>query len=1290
MAERSWTKSLARNALLLVFGAGSAGFAQSPAGSISVKLTDLYSKPVEGASVTLRNLSTGIVAHTSVVKGGVYRFDGLDPGEYTLDAASPRLGHGSLEGIEVTAWHEARVQAAVAFAPASPGDAPTVARLPLPADSPKASLTKPLKAAGLGEFAALVSPQLKPESSEPVADVAFPIIPLKALPLRAKASFADALPPTVIPSDRLEGVMVPEAARPEQSTIAAAASAEDLLPESTRAAPAIASFVASIGIAKPSLAAAQGGACLAQVAASAAHAALHITEKTPKSSLDIALSVADSATLATTISAVQLQALPLPERDWQSFVADQPEQAMEEESDSSAQSHAGNPANAMMVDGVDTRLAFGGTGGALRRTAALVGPSGSEAAIREVQTASGAMEASSSRTLLGHAGTQTERGGDKFRGQAFVFDRENILGARNPFTRWIQQTAPATPLTVPTFTSTPYTPSNLEKRWGFGLGGPFRRHKLFWYGAVDSVERDDPAVSAVKHPDKFFAQPSNDQMQVLSARLGLNSANPVAAGLAPYSQMLGTLAGLLGPAARTSTQWAGFVRGDLVASARQRFTMEGTGALADSAGGGLTNASENYGTHSYASRRSDDQWVLGRWESMPMRNLLAVTQVSMGRQYLTTPPENPSPFEQSLIANSRGRLPQVNVDSRYGFTIGNPARFGAGAYPNEHIYAAQEQVDWARHSGFLVRAGFEFRHNNDGTNFLRNEMGTYSYSSVENFASDALAFAAFGLNGQLNPLNQHNCDQTGKVWRDSAGTLHGLGYLPCYSWYSQTMGPTNWWLSTDDWAGFVTSQWHPRKTMVGSVAMRWDLEQAPPALPLLNNPDLPLTQKSPVLGSQWGPRASLAWGRSESHWPVLRLGYGMYFGRTANVTFENALTQSGSLKGDLKFFMRPTDNLNTGGAPPFPYVLSGEPGTAVQPGAVEFAPSFRNGEVHQGVASLEELLPGHVRVDASAMATLGRRLPVTLDANIDPTVNPQTITYAVVDGNGSGPIKTPQITVPFFASWPSANSATGFAGRLNPNYQQVTEIFSRANSIYEAAMLRITRTARNGLTLNAHYTYAHTMDWNPNENATVNGPSVFDPTDFTKEYGTSSLDVRHSLSTAAIWEPRWKLHGEAGYLANGWMLSGIGSFHSGLPYTMRTAGSLAKEFETSGTAIVGLAPGMNGYGGENRVYGVGRNTYRYLATWKADLRLARRFNLGSMRQLELLTESFNLFNHQNVTELESVGYSIESGSVNGSLPTLNFLTGLKSGQTEFGQPLNVNATDFYRPRQIQFGMRVRF
>ncbi|HEY6489373.1 MAG: carboxypeptidase-like regulatory domain-containing protein [Terracidiphilus sp.] len=1272
MAE-GWAKPLAQTALLIVLAAGGRLFAQGGFGSLSGTLTDIYSKPLAGATVVLRNQVTGAEVRTTTTKGGRYRFLDLAPGDYSLEARNADRSEGGVEGIEVAAGHESRVRAALDLSP-SLGEAGTalVAR-DAPAEPTKGDIST------IRDLAVLAMPQRMLEASISIADVTLKTTPLTGLAVRGESFLGSAA---------FGGNSPPEAdAAPNSGSLVAMLSEEQALLPSVPLGIA-GSFVpqsAAIGV----FATAQG-ACLASVASSAARVALQVTAETPKSTIEIARSVADSAALATPFSAAQLQALPLPERDWQSFILDQPEQRPNEGAESKGAARGAGEFESVTVDGVDTRLAFGDTGAGRMRSqrASLLGASGSEASIREVQSATGS--AVLDGRYRGGLSIATERGGDKLHGQVFAFSRTNFWGAKNPFTQWTRETAPATLTMIPVFTALPYTASDQEMNWGMGLGSALRGHKLFWFGAVDHVERNDPGVSTVKHPDNFFAQPSNDQMQVLSARLRLSSANPVAAGVTAYSGMLETLAGLLGPAPRTSSQWTGFARGDWNATPRQRFALQGAGGLSDAPGGSVTRASTTYGTHSYASRRVDDQWILGRWEAFMTRNLALVTQASVGRHYLTTPPAEPSAFEQSLDVNAWGRLPQINVDSRYGFTIGNPARYGPGAYPDEHFEEAQEQLDWAHGAGILVRAGFDVRHNNDGTTFVRNEAGTYSYASVENFASDALAFAAFGLNGQLNPLEQHNCDETGKVWRDAAGTLHGLGDLPCYAYYSQTMGPTNWWLSTDDWASFVTAQWHPKKTVVASLALRWELEEAPAPIALLHNPDLPLTAKVPSLGSQWGPRAGVAWGMGETHWPVLRMGYGMYFGHTPNATFETALTQTGSAQGDLNFFMRPTDNLNAGGAPPFPYVLAGEPANLVKPGAVEFAPGFRNGEVHQGVASLEEVLPGHVHVEASAVASLGRRLPVTEDANIDPAVNPKTITYAVVDGNGSGPIKTQQITVPFFASWPTLDSATGFGGRLNPNYQHVTEIFSRANSTYEAAVVRITRSSRDGLMLHARYIYGHAMDWNPDESIAIAGPSIFDPANFREDYGTSDMDVRHSASVALIWEPRWKLTSEAGRLVNGWRLSGVGSFRSGLPYTMRTAGSLAKEFDTTGAAIVGLAPDMNGYGGDNRVYGVGRNTYRYPATWKADMRLAKRFNLGSMRQLELLAESFNLFNHQNVTELETVGYSIESGSVNGGLPTLNFLTGLKTGQTEFGQPLNVNATDFYRPRQIQFGVRLRF
>ncbi len=1270
MVARVWTKSLAKAALLIIVGAGTlcCAYAQQPTGtgSLAGKLTDVHSFPLENMTVTLRNAATGAASQTTTAHDGRYRFGALLQGDYTLTATGPR-GSGQVGGIYVAAGHEAQVQTAIDLNPQPLVFTASRAIRESLAAVTESPAEQPHKAPALKFSSFRMMDVVTPAPEASLSPETLALLPLNG---------SEVLQPEVfLPLSSTSAV-----GQPVSNSLAASPSsiAEPFpLQPSLDAVAEIAANVIPV-IATPDLTAGAIAQALMAVELGSLQASPPSGHAVPKAQLAAIVS-AIMPQSSQSLDAAQLQALPLPGRNWENFVLDTPTSAGDEQRTPARISASPE----ITVDGERVQPAFT----TRNATSSLMSPAFSEAAIDDVQTLQ-AGAAAFAFADPGRANVQMQRGTERLHGQAFAFDRQNLWGAQNPFTQWVQETAPASPTTIPVFTPEPYTPGDREILWGAGLGGVILKRRLFWFAAIDGYGRNDPGVSTVKHPDNFFAQPSNDQMQLLSAQLGLNSVDPVSAGLGAYSQLIQSLAGLLGPAPRSSSQWTGFGRFDWSVAERHRFTAEVSGAQLDSPGGGFTRASETYGAHSFGAAYATAQWALGKWEAFLTPNLLAITQGSYGHQVQSAPAETPSTLEQSLNINAWGQLPQIVVDSRYGFTIGNPARFGRGYYPDEHLAMAEEQLNWVR-GNVMVKAGFEFSHNTDATSQLRNQTGTYNYSSVEDFASDALAFSSYGLRGQLNPMDQHNCDQTGKAWRDSSGVLHGLGYLPCYSYYSQTMGPAVWWLSTNDWAGYLTSQWQPGKRTALTLAMRWELEQLPPPLSTLQNPDLPITEHMPSLGNQWGPRIGFAWGTGESHWPVVRLGYGMYFSQTRNSVVEAALTQTGSLKGDLNFFMRPTDNLNAGGAPPFPYVLEGSPANIVKPGAVEFAPNFRNDEIHQAEADLEETLPGRVRVEASALASLGRRLPVTFDANIDPAVTSKTITFAVVDGTGSGPIKMPQITVPFFASWPSVTSPTGFAGRLNPNYQQVTEIYSRANSTYEAARLQISRTAR-ALTLRARYTYAHAMDWNPDETSQVSGPSVLDPLDFRQEYGTSNLDVRHSATAAIIFQSPWKLQGLVGQLGNGWMLSGAAYFRSGLPYSMRTDGSLAKEFTSSGTAIVALSTSMNGYGGDNRVYGVGRNTYRYPATWKADLRLGKRFDLGQMQQLELMVESFNLFNHQNVTELETTGYSIESGTVNGGLPRLNFLTGLTSGQTEFGKPLNVNATDFYRERQFQLGARFRF
>jgi hypothetical protein len=1278
-------------AVLLLLVAKCAVIAQGQvSGLLSGKLTDLHSRPLDGATVILRESRTGIEARTTTKSNGSYRFSDLPPGEYTLRAESPQLGTGSVEGIVVSAGHEARVQAALQLHREAPK--PLVAANALdkslsPARAPerlivdRAMPAKPKLAATSSTSAVRLaaspveSPRLhrrpgaRPREDSRISDAT-------GMAANAIAPPAQSRPLPTIKAEQRPGQLA-EATEPASALALALASGSAAGPIATRL---------------PSLAVVHAAAMSSNgrsVALTAAMAALKVLQLPPAMVSGLVGANMGELVIGANvppIPAEQLEALPVAGRRWENFVSATPDAASAAETEDSVENHSARHSASVTVDGARTRLAFGNRGQDSEAGSSLMGPGRSEAAILAVQPSDGRNGAGSAGESVRVA---TRSGGNQMHGQAFVFERQNLWGAQNPFTQWVRETAPATLTTTPVFTPQMYSPPDREATWGGGLGGPMLRHRIFWFAAVDASQRNNPGVSSVKHPDHFFAQPSNDEMQVLSARLGMSSLNPVAEGLSAYSKMLESLAGLLGSAPRTSTRWVGSGRLDGNADERNHLTLQGSGTLWNSPGGGLSSTSETYGNRSFGTTRASETWLLGRWETYLTPNLLAVTQGSMARQIFAQQASTPSSFEQSLNVSAWGKLPQIVVDGTYGFTIGTPARFGSGSFPDEHVFAAQQGIDWV-HGKLLMSAGASLSHNADSTGMVPNHAGTYHYSSVENFASDALVFATYGLSNALDPLNQHNCDQRGKAWRDTAGQLHGLGYLPCYSYYSQTLGPTNWHMSTNDWAAFATTQWQPAKRLVMSASMRWQREKLSPPIALVDNPELPLSQRLPSLGNEWVPRASLAWGIGESHWLVLRLGYGMYFGRTRNAVLETALTQTGSLKGDLNFFLRPTDNLNAGGAPPFPYVLAGEPSSVVKPGAVEFAPGFHNAEIHQATASIEETLPGRIQLAATAVASLGRRLPVTVDTNYDPALNPGTITYSVVDSSGKGPIKTPQITVPFFASWPSLTSPTGFGGRLNPHFQQISEIMSRANSTYEAVLVRLSRSGRHGVGFQARYVYGHAMDWNPNESSQVTGSELLEPGSLSQEYGTSSLDVRHSLSAALVLQAPWKLHHLGGWLANGWTLSGTGRFRTGLPYTMRTSGSIPEEFTTAGAAIVGLGPGMNGYGADNRVYGVGRNTYRHPAVWKADVRVGRVFKMGAKREFQLMAESFNLFNHQNVTRVETTGYSIQSGNRTGAFPTLNFLTGLKKGQIEFGQPLGINATDLFRERQIDFGMRVRF
>jgi hypothetical protein len=1019
-----------------------------------------------------------------------------------------------------------------------------------------------------------------------------------------------------------------------------------------------------------------------------------------------------AAAITTLIPSEEFNALPVPTRSWTEFAAITPaanpsDQGRHggqigdlngETAGGEGQSHGeslsmdGGSGLQTSIDGIESAPSFRTENPRQIHGIGSVGQS----AVQSMEARTGDAPADRAQTPGAAGGSLdliTSHGGNRLHGQFFYLNRQSLWGAQNPFTQWVQQTAPASGVDTAQFSSEPYTPPNSRQTFGFGAGSKLKRNKLFWFAALDGMLDNNPAVAMVRHASDFFAQPTLDDLTMLAARIGpeaLQSAPACTPGTlaaaavleqaaACYSGWLGQMDSLLGPVGRSSRQWQGFARLDRE-NEREHLSVEADGEHVAAPAGAVGRSSETYGSHSFGDRQGTDAWALVKLSSFVTSNLLNDVTALYRRNIQSETPQTPSDFEKPFLYNSWGQLPEIVADSRDGFIFGKPARLSTSSYPDEHGVIARETLSWVR-GPHLLKVGASFDHVSDAVGALFNQTGTYSYPSVLNFISDAAAFRQYSINGVGDPTADHTCDATGRVYRLADGTLGGRGDLPCYGWYSQSIGPANWHVSTNDLAAFATEQWQPAHNLTLSAGVRVEAEQLPPRIAATENPDLPASRKLPSAGLNWGPRVGLAY----SPWKttVLRLGAGLYYGRIDNSAVLAALTQTGSLNGDLNFFFRPTD----AGAPAFPYVFSAAPATVVTPGAVFFDSHFKPQEIEQAVFGVEQGLPGHWLIQVNAMTSLGRRLPVSIDTNIDATKAPQTITYAVIDASGEGPIKTPKITVPFYTA--------RFTTAPDDKYQQLDSIESRANSTYDAALIKIARYGSHGLNLHAHYLYAHAMDWNPNETGQVAVDDVLDPQDFRQEYGTSNLDIRHSAGATVLYATPWKLRNWAGVVANGWSVAAVGQYRSGLPFTMRTGGYIPGYYPSTGHLLEGIGPGINGSGGDNRIYGIGRNTYRYPATWTADSRVGKRFNLAHGRELELLAESFNLFNHQNTTLLETTGYILERGSTSGELPTLNFLTGLTakglpSATPEFGKPLDVNATNFYRPREIQVGLRARF
>src|SRR5262245_45341548 len=65
--------------------------AQFPVGAVSGRVYDSSLAAVEGATLIIREVPTGVTRPVRTERDGYYRFEGLLPGEYVVEVSSPNF-----------------------------------------------------------------------------------------------------------------------------------------------------------------------------------------------------------------------------------------------------------------------------------------------------------------------------------------------------------------------------------------------------------------------------------------------------------------------------------------------------------------------------------------------------------------------------------------------------------------------------------------------------------------------------------------------------------------------------------------------------------------------------------------------------------------------------------------------------------------------------------------------------------------------------------------------------------------------------------------------------------------------------------------------------------------------------------------------------------------------------------------------------------------------------------------------------------------------------------------------
>jgi outer membrane receptor protein involved in Fe transport len=624
--------------------------------------------------------------------------------------------------------------------------------------------------------------------------------------------------------------------------------------------------------------------------------------------------------------------------------------------------------NGFLTDGIDTTEQFWNENGGRTRVPTPI----SADAVQEFRVLTSGYSAEYGKAAGGIVNTITRSGGNVLHGTAYWFYRNQDFSARDRYAT--------------------INPPETRHQAGASIGGSIVKDRLFYFFNTEIVRRDFPGLNRVINP--AFTDGSGNFNAACPATLTTDRCKAARDYIMRGNNAL---------VARSANSELYFGKLDWNPARSHQVSLDFNFLRFISPNGIQTPQIFTNNFLTAANANSTARTGYGRlgWTYAPSG--MSVNEFRLGwfkdRQY-----DDPN---SALLPPQTGPLTVTIAGTNVGAAPDYPRLF-----PSERRF--QFTDTWRRTLGkHLFEVGFDFANTRDYVRQLKNQYGSYSYSTFAAFAAD--------FTGNSNGLRS-------------------------YQSFTQVFGNPVLDITTRDYSFFVQNHWRVSPDLTLNAGVRYQFAQLPQ--PEQSNPDYPQTGRIRSAPNNWAPRLSVAW--SPDNRTVVRSGFGLFYARVQGNLLQTLFLNNGKYQPAI--LVTPT----TVGAPIFPNRLPDLTGLPSGSVSLTFAsPQLRTPYTMQSDLTIERQLGHDMTASAGYVWSRGVQFISVRDLNVGPLGPPVTYKINNAQGTQVGSYTTPTYLL---------------ANRVDPRYQQLLQVENGGQTWYNAMVLQFEKRFSRGFAAYAQYT----------------------------------------------------------------------------------------------------------------------------------------------------------------------------------------------------------------------------